>query len=162
MLTHAAGYQDDKEVAQTQSYGPEARGGASRSDVVISDQKIDYTKTISLDAFVTMSQLAFDTYKNRIVQDKTKVIADTSLVTDIPAGMKIYKIEATRLADEEFGRTLFANIIMLGALSAITGIIALSSLEKTLEGNVPPKTLETNRKALARGFELGKNALEES
>jgi len=161
LVTHAAGLYEDKEVAQTQSYGPEARGGACRSEVIISDGAIDYVKALDTDSFVVMSQPALDKYVERMDPEKTYVIVDATLIDNIPENLKrVYRVEATKIAEEEFGRALFANIIMLGALSAITGLIDLTSLEKSLEGNVPGKTLETNRRALARGYEIGKAQIE--
>jgi len=157
LVTHAAGLYEGKEVAQTQSYGPEARGGACRSEVIISEEAIDYVKALDIDAFVVMSQPALDKYVERVDPEKTFVIVDATLINKIPENLKrVYRVEATKIAEEEFGRSLFANIIMLGALSAISGMIELESLEKSLEGNVPAKTLEANRKALARGYAIGK------
>jgi len=157
LLAMAAGLYEDKEVAQTQSYGPEARGGACRSDVVISDEEIDYIKTLDIDAFVVMSQPAMDRYIEAINPEKSVIVADTTLIQSAPERFKqIYSIKATQLAEQEFGQSLFANIIMLGALSAITGMVSMESLECALRENVPEKTLEKNRAALKRGYEIGK------
>lgn len=156
LVTHAAGLYEDREVVQTQSYGPEARGGACRSEVIISESAIDYVKTLDIDSFVVMSQPALDKYVDRADPEKTYVIVDSTLVEKIPERLKhVYRVDATKIAEEEFGRALFANIIMLGAFSAITGIVERASLEKSLEENVPAKTLETNRRALARGYAIG-------
>ena len=156
LLSQAAGLHENKEVAQTQSYGPEARGGACRSEVVISDQEIDYIKTMSLDSFVVMSQPALDKYSDHIDPQKTIVIADTTLINDIPPDLqKVCAVEATRIAEEKLGRALFANIIMLGALSAISGLVSLDALSKSLVGNVPPKTLDQNQTALQTGYDVG-------
>jgi 2-oxoglutarate ferredoxin oxidoreductase subunit gamma len=160
LLAQAAGLHEDKEVAQTQSYGPEARGGACRSEVVISDEEIDYIKALNIDSFVVMSQPALDKYIEKVDPDKTNIIADTTLIRNVPRQLKrVFAVEATRIAEEELGHSLFANIVMLGALSAITGVVALSSLENTLEGNVPAKTLNKNRSALKKGFEVGKHLI---
>ncbi len=163
LLSQAAGLHENKEVAQTQSYGPEARGGACRSEVVISDEEIDYIKTMSLDSFVVMSQPAFDKYRDHIDLQKTVVIADTTLIQNIPPEVqKVYAVEATRIAEEKLGRALFANIIMLGALSAVSGLVSLDALSKCLVGNVPPKTLDQNRTALQTGYEVGMGLVEAS
>ncbi|MBW2147373.1 MAG: 2-oxoacid:acceptor oxidoreductase family protein [Deltaproteobacteria bacterium] len=156
ILSLASGFYEDKEVAQTQSYGPEARGGACRSEVVISDEQIDYIKPLHVDSFVVMSQPAMDQYIKEIDPEETVVIADTTLVRDIPKKLKrVYPLEATRIAEQEFGGPIFANIIMLGALSSITGMVALEALEESLKGNVPPKTLDNNLSALKKGYEIG-------
>lgn len=153
LLAQAAGLYENKQVAQTQSYGPEARGGACKSEVVLSSEEIAYIKTRDLDALVVMSQPAMDQYQNRVVPDRTVVIYDSTLVETIPPEFNhTVGVGATRMAEESFGRALFANIIMLGALSGVTGIVTLDALSRALEGNVPSKTLETNREALKSGF----------
>jgi len=157
LLAQAAGLYEDKEVAQTQSYGPEARGGACKSEVVLSSEEIAYIKTRKLDALVVMSQPAMDQYRKRVIPDHTRVIYDETLVNSIPPDFKHTQgIGATHLAEKEFGRSLYANIIMLGALTGATGMVTRDALSRALEGNVPPKTLETNRKALQRGYEVVK------
>lgn len=156
LLALAAGLFEEKEVAQTQSYGPEARGGACRSEVIISDERIDYIKAEKIDAFVVMSQPAMDRYIQSMDRN-TRIIADTTLVQSIPEKrLKLYPVQATSVSEETFGRPLFANILMLGALSAVTGIVSISSLERALAGNVPAKTIEQNRDALKKGYEIGK------
>ena len=131
ILSLASGLYEGKEVAQTQSYGPEARGGACRSEVVISDEQIDYIKPLQVDSFVVMSQPAMDQYVKEIDQQEPVVIADTTLVRAIPKKLKkVYHLEATRIAEQEFGNAIYANIIMLGALSSITGLVALEAAYK--------------------------------
>lgn len=154
LVTQAAGLYEDKQVAHTQSYGPEARGGACKSEVVLSDDEIAYIKTSELDALVVMSQPALDKYQDRVLPDRTVVIYDSTLIKEIASNFKqTIGVAATRMAEEELGRSLFANIIMIGALAGATGIVSLDSLSRALEGNVPAKTLEKNRQALKRGFE---------
>ena len=161
LLTQAAGLFEDREVAQTQSYGPEARGGACRSEVVISDQKIAYLKTTRLDALVVMSALALATYMPLLDPLHTRVVADATLITEAPPGLqRFYPIEATRIAEAELGRTLFANILMLGALVAITGVVSLGALQHALVDNVPASTLDMNRAALQKGHTLGTSLIE--
>lgn len=149
----AAGLSDETEVAQTQSYGPEARGGACKSDVVIADSMIDYIKPLAINTFVVMSQPAMDQYGPELSPDQSVIIADSTLVKDIPEDIKAFRLEATKMAEEELGAALYANIIMLGALAKASGAVSLESLAQALEGNVPPKTLENNRRALKMGFE---------
>ena len=159
LLAEAAGLHENREVAQTQSYGPEARGGACKSEVVISDTEIDYIKTRRLDGLVVMSQPALDKYGECVSPDRTVVVYDPTLVVSVPRDfLHTVAVPATRIAEEEFGRSLFANIIMLGALSGAVATVSLESLMLALDGNVPPATLETNRAALKRGYELAKAA----
>ena len=157
LLTRAAGLHEGREVAQTQSYGPEARGGACRSEVVISDEEIAYIKTTRIDALVVMSRPALDKYRDRIDPERTMVIADATMIGTPPPGLKHYRaVEATRLAEDRFGRSLYANIVMLGALAALTGVVSLDALKQSLTGNVPDKTIEQNMAALTAGWDLGR------
>ncbi len=159
LLAQAAGLYENREVAQTQSYGPEARGGACKSEVVISDAEIDYIKTRRLNALVVMSQPALDKYRRQVSPETTIVIYDPTLIGKLPPEFKLtVAVPATAIAEQEFGQALFANIIMLGALSGATGLVALDSLEKTLPGNVPPRTLKSNQAALRRGYEAAQAA----
>ena len=155
LLTEAAGIHQDLQVAQTQSYGPEARGGACRSEVVISDEPIDYIKAVKLDYFLVMSQPAFDKYAPDLDPENSVVLADSTLVNSGLEHMaKVHTVPATALAEQKLGKALFANIIMLGALAKVSDMVSLNALEKCLKGNVPPNTLEANRQALRIGFEM--------
>lgn len=162
ILAVAAGIHEDLEVAQTQSYGPEARGGACRSDVVISDEPIDYTKPLALDLFIALSPAALEQYWPEVREGKTVVLVDKTLVPRTPDHFPpVLAIEATRIAEEEFKDRVVANMIMLGAMAAISGWISLKALEETLNGRMSARALEPSRTALKRGFDLGMKVKEE-
>jgi 2-oxoglutarate ferredoxin oxidoreductase subunit gamma len=153
----AAGIHEDLEVAQTQSYGPEARGGACRSDVVISNEPIDYLKPLSLDLFVALSQSGLDRYWAEVREGKTLVLVDQTLVTRVPEHHPpVLGIEATRMAEEEFKERVVANMLLLGFLAAWPGWIGYESFEKALKQQLNPKSLPASLAALKRGYELGK------
>ena len=157
VLAVAAGIHENLEVAQSQSYGPEARGGACRSDVVISDEPIDYTKPLALDVFVALSPAAAEKYWSEVQEGKTLVMVDKTLVPQTPDhSPPVLPIEATRIAEEELQDRMAANMIMLGAMAAVTGWVGLKALEETLSGRMSAKALDTSKTALRRGFELGK------
>jgi len=157
ILAVAAGIHENLEVAQSQSYGPEARGGACRSDVVISDEPIDYTKPLALDVFVALSPAAAEKYWSEVQEGKTLVMVDKTLVPQTPDhSPPVLPIEATRIAEEELKDRVAANMIMLGAMAAVTGWVSLKALEETLSGRMSAKALDTSKTALRRGFELGK------
>ena len=158
ILAVAAGVHENLEVAQSQSYGPEARGGACRSDVVISDEIIDYTKPLALDLFVALSPAAAEQYWSEVLEGKTVVLVDRTLVPRTPDHTPpVLGVEATRMAEEEFQDRVVANMIMLGAMAAVTGWVSLKSLEETLNGRMSAKALDSSKAALRRGFELGKD-----
>jgi len=154
LLAIAAGIYDDLEVAQTQSYGPEARGGACRSDVIISDEPIDYTKPLSLDLLVALSPAAIEQYWPEVQEGKTRVIIDQTLVLGTPKhSPPVLALEATRIAEEEFQNRMMANMILLGAIAACTGWIRLEALEKALAERIQGQNLEISQKALRRGLD---------
>ncbi|MGA2954559.1 MAG: 2-oxoacid:acceptor oxidoreductase family protein [Thermodesulfobacteriota bacterium] len=156
ILAVAAGIHEDLEVAQTQSYGPEARGGACRSDVVISDEPIDYTKPLALDLFIALSPGALEQYWAEVREGRTVVLVDKTLVPRTPDhSPPVLAIEATQIAEKEFKDRVVANMIMLGAMAAISGWIGLKALEETLNGRISTRALEASRAALKRGYDLG-------
>jgi len=156
ILAVAAGIHEGLEVAQTQSYGPEARGGACRADLVISDEPIDYTKPLALDVFIALSPAAIERYWPEVQEGKTVVLVDRTLISDAPKhSPPILAIEATRIAEEEFQDRVVANMVMLGTMSACTGWVSLKAIEQALNGRIPERALGISKAALRRGFELG-------
>ncbi|MBM4286435.1 MAG: 2-oxoacid:ferredoxin oxidoreductase subunit gamma [Deltaproteobacteria bacterium] len=150
ILAEAAGIYEGKEVAQTQSYGPEARGGASKAEVVISDAEIDYPKAVQPDILLCMNQRACDAYLAD-VRPGAVIIVDGSLVDALPDDAEVVSLPFTRIARDLLGREMLANIVALGALAALTGIVSLPNLEKAVLARVPKGTEELNQKALAAG-----------
>jgi 2-oxoglutarate ferredoxin oxidoreductase subunit gamma len=150
ILGEAIGGGDGRNVVQSQSYGPEARGGASKSDVVISENEIFYPKAIKLDLLLAMTQESLDKYYCDL-KDGGTLIVDTTLVTDIPTD-KYYGLPFTRLAREEAGHIMVANVIALAAIAALTGIVSRESLTEAVLRRAPKGTEEKNRKAIEIGF----------
>jgi 2-oxoglutarate ferredoxin oxidoreductase subunit gamma len=149
-----AGARDHRYVVQTQSYGPEARGGYSRSDVIISDSAIDYPELEQADVLVALSQAAADEYIG-ILRPDGVLVYDSENVTAVPSFKgDSFGLPFTRLAFEETGRTQTANILTLGAVAGITGVVTTESLRKAVLVMVPGGTEEINAKALARGLAL--------
>jgi 2-oxoglutarate ferredoxin oxidoreductase subunit gamma len=151
ILGRAAAVYDGKSATMTQSYGPEARGGASSTQVIISDGPIFYPYVIQPDVLVGMSQEGYDKHRGNLAQDAF-LLYDEDLVTLAPdekAG-KIFKIPATRFA-EELGRKVVANIVMLGFFSALTGVVSDEALKKSIADSVPKGTEELNLKAYEKG-----------
>jgi len=154
ILGRAVALYEGKNAIQIQSYGPEARGGACRSEVVISDEEIDYPMVTSPDVFVAMSQEAFERYVGRLKAGGA-LITDSSLVRldEGKVQSKAYPIPAT-LAADELGRRVVANVVMLGAFGGITGLVSRRSLERSVRDSAPRGTEELNLRALERGFEI--------
>ncbi|MEM2142500.1 MAG: 2-oxoacid:acceptor oxidoreductase family protein [Candidatus Thorarchaeota archaeon] len=162
VLGEAAALHDGKQVVQTQSYGPEARGGASKSELVIDDAEIDYPKVISPDVFVAMSRAAYLEYVGGLKEGGILII-DQDLVQiegELPRGVKVYRIPATRIADKEVGTKQAVNVVMMGAIVAITKAVSIEGLKKQIEARWP-RFLSTNMKALDLGIQAGNNAVAE-
>jgi 2-oxoglutarate ferredoxin oxidoreductase subunit gamma len=158
ILGRAAAIYDGKHAVQTQLYGPEARGGASMSAVIIDDAPILFPKVIEPDIYVIMSQEGFEKYGAAARPDAVMLI-DTGLVHSRPA-CTWYDIPATAEAKGTFKRVIVANIIMLGALVSSTGVVSRTAIEKAVLDSVPKGTEELNLSALRRGFELGEKEVE--
>jgi 2-oxoglutarate ferredoxin oxidoreductase subunit gamma len=156
ILAEAIGIYDGKHVAQTQSYGPEARGGSSKSEVIVSDEEIDYPKAIRLDLLLSMNQRSCDEFYPDL-KPEGLLIVDSTFVTQIPTP-KAFQIPFTRLAREKFGREVVANIIALGALSQLTPIVSAKGTESAVLARVPKGTERLNRDALKAGMNAAKRA----
>jgi len=155
ILARAAGLQGGYYVAQTQSYGPESRGGACRSEVVISDEPIDYMKALAPDLFVAMSQPAVERYIGDVRPETGIVLVDDTLVSRIPTTTAhLYRLPATELAEERFGKRIVANMIMLGGIAAVWDLVPLSALEPTVRGTVAKDMAELNLSALHLGYRI--------
>ncbi len=160
VLGKAACLFDKKNAVQTESYGPEARGSRARSDIIISDEEIDYPYVSKPDVLIALSQDAYNYYKNEVKKGGI-IIVDEDLVDliDMPKQVKVYKVPATRIASS-LGKRIVANIVMLGAFSALTGIVSFEALKKSVLDSVPKGTEELNLKALEEGWNYGKRLLQ--
>ena len=152
ILGRAAALYGGKHVVQTQSYGPEARGGASASAVIISDEPIHYPKVTDPHIYAIMSEEAFKKYGANAAKDAIMLI-DPGYVTSRP-DCTCYMVPATAVAKERLGKPVFANVIMLGGLLEATGIISYEALEHAVLDSVPKGTEENNKKALSIGMEV--------
>lgn len=147
---------DEKLAIQSQSYGPEARGGSSKAEVIISDEAIYFPKVTRPNLLLAMSQEAMNKYGHDLPADGI-LVTDSLFVTKLPEHQgKIYQLPITHTAKEALGKALVANIIALGALVKITSIVSQASLEKAVLNRVPKGTEEMNKKALLLGMELVK------
>jgi len=152
ILAEAAILFDNKNAVNTQSYGPEARGGASKSEVVIADDLIDYPKCEQVDIMLALNQKSLDKYSADLKKHSI-LIVDTDLCPNIPEGeFTVYRIPFTALARDEVGKVFVANIVSLGAIGGLTDCVSRVALERAVLGRVPKGTEDTNRKALAIGF----------
>ncbi len=153
VLGHA-GILDGRNALQTQSYGSESRGGACKSDVIISDGEIVELTPSDLDVLIALAQPAYLKYADNL-KDGGLLIYESDLVKVEKGGSRRFGIAATELARQTFGREVVANVIMLGCLAGLTLIVSRESMRRAVSQNVPSKSVEMNLQALDQGFERG-------
>jgi len=158
ILAEAVLDEDDLNVTQTQSYGPESRGGASRAEVVISEDIIDYPKVIKPDCLLCLTQEAFDKYGNEL-KDEGVMIVDERIDTskaDEKIKENILSLPIMKTAIEDVGMRLTANIVVLGVIDKYVKQIDSENLKNAIKERVPEDTVELNLKAFEYGQKLAK------
>jgi 2-oxoglutarate ferredoxin oxidoreductase subunit gamma len=161
ILGKAAAIHDGREATLIQAYGPEARGGATLVQVVISTEPILYPYIEAADAIVCMSQEGFTKYGPTLKPGGIMLIEED--LVRLPEGYptaRVFGIPATELAVEA-GRKMVANIVMLGFLTAVTGVVGKEAMEAAIRSSVPKGTDELNLGAFSRGFVHGELLLAE-
>jgi 2-oxoglutarate ferredoxin oxidoreductase subunit gamma len=150
---------DNKFATMTQSFGPEARGSACSSQVVISPDRVLYPYITKPEILVSMSQEAYDKYEPELRQDGILII-DSDLVktASLRGKIKLYAIPSTRFA-EELGNRIFANLVMLGFFTAVTKVVSPEAVKKALPGLVPSRFMDVNIKAFDKGHHYGEEVL---
>jgi 2-oxoglutarate ferredoxin oxidoreductase subunit gamma len=148
-------------ATMTQSFGPEARGGSSSAQVILSSEPILYPYVTQPDILVVMSQEAYTRFSPQLKPGGI-LITEQELVrvNGMPAGVRAYGVPATRLA-EELGRKVVLNIVMVGFFGAVTGLVDPDALRKAVADSVPPAMQKLNLAAFDKGFEYGKNLIAE-
>lgn len=154
ILAEAAAIYDNKEAVMSQSYGPEARGGASRAEVIISSEEIHYPKAIETDVLLTMTEEALNKY-GRLLAPHGLLIVDETFIKKTPANIKhIFKAPFSSLALKLLDAPIVANVIALGSLAAITNAVSREALIRAVLARVPKKALVSDRIAVDAGFKL--------
>ena len=153
ILGRAAVY-DGKNAVQTQSYGAEARGSASQSEVIISDGKIGFPIVRKCEILIAMSQEAIEKNIKDLEEDGI-LLVDSSTVKKLPeTNVRIFKIPATEIAETMFKAKIYANMIMLGALTSITKITNEKSFTRAIKETVSKEIVNTNLNAYRKGLTL--------
>jgi len=148
-------------ATMTQSFGPEARGGSSSAQVILSSEPILYPYVTQPDILVVMSQEAYTRFSPQLKPGGILITEqDLVRVNGMPAGVRAYGVPATRLA-EELGRKVVLNIVMVGFFGAVTNLVDPDALRKAVADSVPPAMQKLNLAAFDKGFEYGKNLIAE-
>jgi len=160
ILTEAAAIYEDMNATQSQSYGPEARGGASRSEVIISDQDIDYPKAVNIDLLLALTQESLNRYWQDLKENGI-LLVDSDSVKEVPDGnFQTYRVPIIKLAREEVGKAVVANIVALGVITELMRAVSPKSVESAILTRVPKGTEELNLKAFRLGLQIGRNLKE--
>jgi 2-oxoglutarate ferredoxin oxidoreductase subunit gamma len=147
---------EKRRVTQTQSYGPESRGGYSRADVIISDQEIYFPEATNFNCLLALTQEACDVYLFDLRENGVLII-DTTFVKNLAlAAENTYELPFTDIAQERLGSTISTNILSLAFLVKITGIVKEESLKQSIAESVKPAFVDINHQAMEIGFELAK------
>jgi 2-oxoglutarate ferredoxin oxidoreductase subunit gamma len=148
-----------KRVVQTQSYGPEARGGASKSEIIIADEAIDYPEVQHPDVSLVLSQAAYVKYAKDtrpgglVVYDSGLVEVDSEDMTVVRVGLPF-----TQVATDELGKAVVTNIVSLGALARVSDVLPVAAVRDAVLSRVPPRFKELNEQAFDLGLRLGEEA----
>lgn len=156
IIAEAAALYSGKNATQTQSYGAAARGGATRSDIIISEHNINYPGVIQPNILVTLTQNAYNSFAP-IVRPGGLLLCDSKFVDiERKADAKTISLPMYEMVMEEIGKPIVYNICMLGALVGITELVEADAVMKVLQQRIPKGFLEMNEKAYEMGVTLGK------
>jgi len=147
-----AAIQDDKSVVQTQSYGPEARGGESMAGVIVDIDPIDYPKVTRPNILLSMNQQSFNKFTPKAGEDCV-IVVDNTYVHDVK-GRQVYAYPITNETVKVIGREVVSNIVALSILNTVSGLLTSEALKESVLARAPKGTEEMNAKALELGQEL--------
>lgn len=144
-------------ATMTQSFGPEARGGSSSAQVILSDNPILYPYITRPDVLVVMSQEAYTRFSPELKPGGILITEQELVKVDqVPPDARVFGVPATRLA-EELGRKVVLNIVMTGFFVAVTGLLDPDAVRKAVNDSVPPAMQKLDLAAFDKGFEYGLN-----
>jgi len=143
---------DGNNALQSQSYGPEARGGASKAEVIISHEEIDYPKVRAPHIFLALTPEAYTSYKGTMTPDGV-ILVDSAIAATPEQKQKLFSLPILETAQTQL-RPVVANIVALGAMAKLTGCVSLAALEQAVLARVPRGTEDLNKRALAAGVAL--------
>ena len=159
ILAEAAAIYDGINATQSQSYGPEARGGASRSEVILSDEDIDFPKATRLDLLLALTQESCDKY-TKDLKPGGVLLADADAVDKLPEGeFRTWHVPVIRYARDRLGKAIVANIVSLGVITRAAGVVSEDAVRNAILARVPKGTEEINTNAFDLGLELADEML---
>ena len=154
ILAEAAILQEGRFAVQSPTYGSRVRGGATKVDIIVSDEEIIYPRATSINFFLSLAQDAFNRYKSDLAGEAI-ILVDKNLVPNVPTeSYTTYRFPFVETAKNEFGNVILSNIIALAVMVELTGVVSNDALWRTIEVSVPKKYLDLNRQAMERGFQI--------
>lgn len=158
VIGKAAALYENKYSSLAQAFGPEARGSSCSAQVIVSDDKILYPYLVNSDILITMSQEAFRKFSPELKSETGIVVYESELVKPegLSANVKTFGIPATRIAEEQLGKNIYLNIVMVGFFTAVSKLVSEESAKKSVQSLVPEHTIENNMKAFDLGYAYGK------
>ncbi len=161
ILAEAAILYDNKYAVQSPTYGSRVRGGPTRVDVIISNNQIIYPRATRIDFFLALAQMAYDKYRGDLADDAI-ILVDQNLVPRVNEdGRRVYRLPIVETA-KELGNVVLSNVIALGAMQELTGVVSVDGLWKSIESRVPKHYLDMNRRAMELGIEQARVLKDES
>ncbi|HBM16875.1 MAG TPA: 2-oxoacid:ferredoxin oxidoreductase subunit gamma [Lentisphaeria bacterium] len=156
ILAEAAVIYENLHAVQTQSYGPEARGGATRSDVVISDTQINYPKVTHPNLLVCLTQESYNKYSNIVLPGGLIITDPRHVVPNVNSDSIIKELPLYDTVMEKLGNQIVLNVCMLGAVIKILPVLKPESVLKAVIDRVNPKFKDLNTKAFQLGYDMVK------
>jgi 2-oxoglutarate ferredoxin oxidoreductase subunit gamma len=161
ILQEAAAIYDDLNAHHIQSYGPEARGNAARSEIIISDGDIDYPKATHIDTFLATTQEAVERYSHDLKPDAI-VVVDSGAVTRLPPGITALALPLIETAEQELLRPTLLSVLALGVVVALSEAVSKTAIESAVKDHVAKGSEHIHLAALNRGYELAAAAIAKS
>lgn len=160
IIGRAAAIYDDKYATMIQAFGPEARGSSCSAQIIVSTDVIAYPYITAPSIMVVMSQEAYTKFVPELSEGGVLVTEEELVVPhNLRKDLKHFSIPATRIA-EELGKKMVLNIVMMGCLTAVTGIVGADAMRKAVAASVPKGTDELNLRAFEKGYEYGRTLVQ--
>lgn len=159
ILAEAAAIYDDKNAAESCSYGPEARGSASRAEIVISDEAIDYPKVESVDLFMALTQEAYDKHIKDLGPTGILVADRHVKLCDEVKGRKVFSVPLVEIAEKECGKPAMVNIVALGFFAEVSGVVSKKSIRQAILARIPKMSEEAYMSAYEAGLKAAAEQL---
>jgi 2-oxoglutarate ferredoxin oxidoreductase subunit gamma len=156
ILAEAAVIHENRSAVQTQVYGAAARGGATRSDIIISDTEINYPKVNQPNILVCLTQEAYGKFASIIRPGGLLLVDPRFVMLHKKVDAVQYELPMYEQTMSKIGKPIVFNVCMMGAVIGVSGVVGLESVEKVLEQRLPPAFMDMNRQALQLGYELGR------